>query len=97
MAYREASLQNNGDEGLSAFRSEGREPGARRRKLAGYLKAANELRHSYTQSIGSRHDDYGSNDGIPGAFPEAAVQRNGDEEMIIFPSYARQHIKHKVG
>ncbi|KAF2214681.1 hypothetical protein CERZMDRAFT_110279 [Cercospora zeae-maydis SCOH1-5] len=59
------------------LRSEGREPGARRKKLAGYLKTANDVE-----------------DG-PGAFPDAAVVRNGNEEMILFPSYARHHVKSK--
>lgn len=68
--------------------------GSRRRKIAGYLKAANDLRQSYQQSYGlSRHhgdetDENGS--GIPGAFPDLAVARHGDEEMVLFPSYARR-------
>jgi len=71
--------------------------GARRRKLAGYLKAANELRQSYQQSYGSRglQDAEADEDeaGIPGAFPDVAIVRNGDEEMVLFPSYARRHVK----
>lgn len=85
---------------MSGLRSEGREPGARRKKLAGYLKAANELRQSYQQSYTSgwssrdtRYEDV--DDGIPGAFPDAAIVRSGDEEMILFPSYSRKHIKKK--
>ncbi|EGP92210.1 uncharacterized protein MYCGRDRAFT_53469, partial [Zymoseptoria tritici IPO323] len=31
----------------------------------------------------------------PGAFPDAAVIRSGNEEMILFPSYARRHVKSK--
>ena len=75
------------------------ERGSRRRKLAGYLKAANELRQSYQQSYGLRGqgneeaDENGSN--IPGAFPELAVVRHGDEEMVLFPSYARRHHRSK--
>lgn len=98
MAYSGSSSGSYAD--LSAFRSEGREPGARRKKLAGYLKAANELRQSYMSGDGTH---YGSKDGsddmgidTPGAFPDAAVVRNGNEEMILFPSYARQHVKSKV-
>jgi hypothetical protein len=78
----------------------GREPGARRKKFAGYLKAANELRQSYQQSYGSswRGGQQVENidDGTPGAFPDAAVIRSGDEEMVLFPSYARRHVKRKV-
>lgn len=76
---------------------QGREPGARRKKLAGLLKSANELRQSYQQSYtsgwGSRDTRYEDVDDAPGAFPDAAVVRSGDEEMVIFPSYARKHIK----
>ena len=85
----------------SGDRPAGREPGARRRKLAGYLKAANELRHAYVQQYTSGWDNQSSevnalDDGTPGAFPDAAVVRSGDEEMILFPSYAKKHVKKKV-
>ncbi|KAF1977778.1 hypothetical protein BU23DRAFT_499678 [Bimuria novae-zelandiae CBS 107.79] len=76
-----------------------REPGARRKKLAGYLKAANELRQTYQQQYApnwSRSEaSYDYEDDTPGSFPDAAIVRNGDEEMILFPSYARKHIKRK--
>ena len=74
----------------------GLERGARRKKLAGYLKAANELRQSYqAQYLGSGTDGPASEDegSIPGAFPDVSVVRNGDEEMLLFPSYARRHHK----
>lgn len=71
------------------------ERGARRRKLAGYLKAANELRQSYQQSygLGGQRDGTTDEDGnpMPGAFPDATVSRSGDEEMLLFPSYAIRH------
>ena len=79
---------------------QGREPGARRKKLAGFLKSANELRQSYQQSYtsgwGTRDTRYEDVDDAPGAFPDAAVVRSGDEEMMLFPSYARKHIKRTV-
>ena len=94
MAYSGAPSSGYGD--LSSLRSEGREPGARRKKIAGYLKAANELRQSYFNQEG---DGYNTRDesGVegPGGFPEAAVIRSGNEEMILFPSYARRHVKRK--
>ena len=74
------------------------ERGARRRKLAGYLRAANDLRQSYqTQYLGSGSDGLAEEDeaSIPGAFPDASVVRSGDEEMLLFPSYARRHRKRK--
>lgn len=85
---------------LGGLRAEGREPGARRKKLAGYLKAANELRQSYFAQEGgvSARDFGGDLSGVegPGAFPEAATVRSGSEEMILFPSYARRHVKRKM-
>ena len=78
-----------------------RETGARRRRLAGYLKAANELRQSYQQQYASgwsRRDNTSEeyDEGTPGGYPDAAIVRSGDEEMILFPSYARKHVKSKV-
>ncbi|KAL8730536.1 MAG: hypothetical protein Q9166_003989 [cf. Caloplaca sp. 2 TL-2023] len=75
--------------------------GTRRKKLAGLLKSANELRQSYTQSygLGGQNDgtvDY-DNSGMPGAFPDVSIARSGDEEMILFPSYARRHSPGKSG
>lgn len=77
-----------------------REPGQRRKKLAGYLKAANELRQTYQQQYApswTRSDGtFEYEDDTPGAFPDAAIVRSGEEEMILFPSYARKHVKTKV-
>lgn len=95
------STQNeDGNRAMSYQESyEPREPGQRRRKLAGYLKAANELRQTYTQQYApnwsSRDAQYEYEDDTPGGFPDAAVVRSGEEEMILFPSYARKHIKRK--
>ncbi|KAL8861131.1 MAG: hypothetical protein Q9178_002345 [Gyalolechia marmorata] len=75
--------------------------GTRRKKLAGMLKSANELRQSYTQSYiyGAQNDGAAQYDssGIPGVFPDVAIARSGDEEMILFPSYARRHTPGKPG
>ncbi|KAL4811943.1 hypothetical protein BDW67DRAFT_170983 [Aspergillus spinulosporus] len=72
----------------------GRERGARRKKVFEYLKAANELRQSYAASWAAQRnasrdlgDDYLN---TPGAFPDVEIARSGDEEMVIFPSYARR-------
>lgn len=98
MAYGGPTSSGYGE--LSSLRSEGREPGARRKKLAGYLKAANELRQTYFApedgADGGRN--VGSDAGVegPGAFPDAAVVRNGNEEMILFPSYATKHTKSRA-
>ena len=68
------------------------ERGSRRKKLAGYLRAANELRQSYMGSDGTAGEDYSS---VPGSFPDLTSARSGDEEMILFPSYARRHYPRK--
>jgi len=77
---------------------EPRESGGRRRKLAGYLKAANELRQSYTAQYApnwKNEQNYKFEDDSPAGFADAAVVRSGKEELILFPSYARKHIKRK--
>jgi phosphatidate phosphatase APP1 len=84
--------------GGGAAEGQGRERGSRRKKLAGYLRAANELRQSYQQSSpwanrGIENDD--ENLSIPGAFPDVAIVRHGDEELVLFPSYCKRHIKEK--
>jgi phosphatidate phosphatase APP1 len=78
---------------LSAFRSEGKEPGARRKKLAGYLKAANDLRSSYW--AGDTQTSKAGDEAHDNPFPDAAIVKHGNAEMILFPSYARKHIKVK--
>ncbi|KAF3046046.1 hypothetical protein E8E12_010632 [Didymella heteroderae] len=94
---RRKNLAESIKDGMSSYG--GGEPGGRRRKLAGYLKAANELRQTYTQQYApnwsSREAHYDYEDDTPGSFPDAAIVRSGEEEMILFPSYARKHIKRK--
>ncbi|KAI9055456.1 hypothetical protein LZ554_000410 [Drepanopeziza brunnea f. sp. 'monogermtubi'] len=77
---------------------EARERGSRRKKLAGYLKAANDIRQSYQQSYaekwGSGNGDFDDNTNtIPGSFPDVAIVSHGDEQLILFPSYAKKHVK----
>jgi phosphatidate phosphatase APP1 len=74
------------------------EPGTRRKKLAGYLQAANEMRQNVQQSYlgngqrGSEFDEDGER-GMPGSFPDVEIARSGNEEMIVFPGYAMRHVK----
>lgn len=68
-----------------------RVPGARRERLKGYLKAANEIRQSYQDTFQQRlHAENGERNGD---FSDGEIVRRGDEEMLLFPSYARRHIK----
>lgn len=75
--------------------SSSHEKGSRRRKITDYLKAANELRQSYQQAygLGGQNDGETEENGVGAAGPnsDAAVVRAEDEEMVLFPSYARQH------
>ncbi|KAE8151758.1 hypothetical protein BDV25DRAFT_152261 [Aspergillus avenaceus] len=69
--------------------------GGRRKKVFEYLKAANELRQTYaaqwaSQINPSREYDEEYLNSTPGAFPDVEIARAGDEEMVIFPSYARR-------
>ena len=79
---------------------ESREPGWKRKKLAGYWKAANELKQTYKQNYRSTWGNRGAlNDGpdaMPGSYPGASMTRSGDEQLVLFPSYARRHEKQKV-
>jgi phosphatidate phosphatase APP1 len=66
-------------------------PGSRRKKVYDYFKAANELRQSYTsQWAGQRNEHDEDYYNTPGAFPDVEIARSGDEEMVLFPSYARK-------
>ena len=70
-----------------------RVPGGRREKLKGYLRAANELRQTYQDSM--HRNLQGEEDQMPGSFGDVEIVRSGDEEMLLFPSYARKHTKRK--
>jgi hypothetical protein len=68
--------------------------GGRRRKVYGYFKAANELRQAYQAQWTAQKNETSSEDyyNTPGAFPDVEIARSGDEEMVLFPSYARRLI-----
>ena len=78
--------------GFGNFWGEGKERGTRRKKVYGYLKAANEIRQSYQAQWSQRTVDDDDNS-MPGAFPDAEAVRRGDEELVLFPSYGRRHVK----
>lgn len=81
-----------------------REPGSRRRKLANMAKSvyaagvatASEIRNQYdnTRIRGVVDvDDSSYKVSIPGSFPDVAIVTRGEEEMVIFPSYAKRHVR----
>jgi phosphatidate phosphatase APP1 len=92
-------MTTSGSDG--AYWGEGREKGARRKKFAGYLKAANDIRQSYVESYsqkwGEQNGDMSDGEGIPGAFPDVAIVSHGDEQLVLFPSYAKRHSKEPPG
>ncbi|OCT44431.1 actin cytoskeleton organization protein App1 [Cladophialophora carrionii] len=74
----------------------GRLPGARRERVKGYLRAANELRQTYQAQIQQKLQDNVGDGGVPGDWPDAEIVRSGNEEMLLFPSYARKHTRRKT-
>lgn len=81
-----------------------REPGARRRKLAAMAKSvyqagvttASEIRNQYDNTrIRGVVDvnDSSYNVSIPGSFPDVDIVTKGEEQMVLFPSYAKTHVR----
>ncbi|KAI2466973.1 hypothetical protein F4781DRAFT_423643 [Annulohypoxylon bovei var. microspora] len=77
----------------------GRERGTRRKKFAAMAgsmyrattTAVNEIRESYNQTRSREFDT--SNTTIPGSFPDVAIVTKGNEQMVLFPTYAKRHVK----
>lgn len=98
---RSMSYSGNGS-GLGA--AYGREPGSRRKKLTDMAKSlynagaatASEIRNQYdnTRVRGVVDmDDESYRSSIPGSFPDVAIVTRGQEEMVLFPSYAKRHVR----
>lgn len=80
----------------------GAESGARRRKLAALAgraysagaSAVSGIRESYNQTRAGQVDtEELQKITIPGAFPDVKIIVQGDEQMVLFPSYAKRHVK----
>jgi phosphatidate phosphatase APP1 len=65
--------------------------------VRGFLRAANEVRQSYQAQIEQRLQSSETDGSMPGDFPDVEIVRSGREELLLFPSYARRHIKRKPG
>ncbi|KAI0188082.1 hypothetical protein F4808DRAFT_466257 [Astrocystis sublimbata] len=83
-----------------------RERGARRRKLAAMASnayraagaAVTEIKESYNQTRAGEMDSPEiTNLTIPGSFPDVSIVTKGNEQMVLFPSYAKQHVKGSYG
>lgn len=66
-------------------------PGARREKVRGYLRAANEMRQIYQDQLSQKLQSSESDGSMPGDYPDVDIVRSGNEEMLLFPSYATKH------
>lgn len=82
----------------------GRERGSRRRKLAAMAgsmyragaTAVNEIKESYYQTRSSDTDtSEATRITIPDSFPDVAIVTKGNEQMVLFPSYAKRHVKNQ--
>ncbi|KAJ3526906.1 hypothetical protein NM208_g10966 [Fusarium decemcellulare] len=84
------------------------ERGYRRKRLAAMAgnlyrsgqAAVTEIKESYAQTrargIDGGYDNHGRIH-IPGAFPDVAITVKGDDQMVLFPSYAKRHTKREWG
>lgn len=90
---KDAAIDSMAQSGLSSTwgGGDGTAPGSRRKKAYEWLKAANELGQTYTSRwTGPRSDTNEDYFHTPGAFQDVEIARSGDEEMVLFPSYARR-------
>lgn len=79
-----------------------RESGSRRRRIAALAgsvyragaAAASELKEQYDNTRIRGVEPWESQRvTIPGSFPNVAIVTKGSEQMVLFPSYAKRHIK----
>lgn len=76
------------------------ERGYRRKKLAAMAgnlyrsgaQAVTEIKEQYNQQRAAGLESEGRPH-IPGAFPDVAIVTQGEEQMVLFPSYAKRHVK----
>lgn len=69
----------------------GRESGTRRKKVYGYLKAANELRQTYSAQLTQKYQE--AYEDRKDTVPDVEPVIYGNEEIVLFPTYSRRHIK----
>jgi phosphatidate phosphatase APP1 len=82
----------------SAWRGDGREPGSRRAKLRGLVSSVKDAYQQNYAGVGSSFKELEDYDGGKSeAYPDGTVARSGNEEMTLFPSYARHHIMKQKG
>ncbi|KAI1003810.1 hypothetical protein K3495_g4400 [Podosphaera aphanis] len=78
------------------------EKGTRRKKIAGYLKAANDIRQSYQQSYTRKWEHRTENSTnhprspSDSALSDFQISISGEEKLVLFPSYARRHSRRSL-
>ncbi|KAL2156567.1 hypothetical protein VTH82DRAFT_1312 [Thermothelomyces myriococcoides] len=81
------------------------ERGSRRKRLAAVagsvyragIAAASELREQYNNTRARGVDMTGLQVSIPAAFPNVSIVTMGDEQMVLFPTYAKKHVRGLAG
>ncbi|OAP64963.1 hypothetical protein AYL99_00935 [Fonsecaea erecta] len=61
--------------------------------MKGYLRAANEIRQTYQAQIQQRLQESVGDGGTSRDWPDVEIARSENEEMLLFPSYARHHTR----
>ncbi|KAK4210277.1 hypothetical protein QBC37DRAFT_475099 [Rhypophila decipiens] len=84
------------------YDSDGSERGARRKKLAAMAgkfyragaAAASEIKEQYNNTRIRNVEPFDpSLINIPRAFPHVEIVHNGEEQMVLFPCYAKRHVR----
>jgi phosphatidate phosphatase APP1 len=57
------------------------------------VAAASEIKEQYNNTRVRGLDVPDSQISIPGSFPDVSIVTKGDEQMVLFPSYAKRHIR----
>jgi phosphatidate phosphatase APP1 len=57
------------------------------------VAAASELKEQYNNSRTRGVDMSSSQVSIPGAFPQVSIVTKGEEQMVLFPTYAKRHVR----
>lgn len=79
-----------------------REPGARRKKLAAFAgsvyragaAAASEIKEQYNNTRLRNLEPWNVDQySIPDTFPNVKIITRGEEQMVLFPTYAKRHVK----
>ncbi|KAK0666195.1 hypothetical protein QBC41DRAFT_231175, partial [Cercophora samala] len=100
--YNSNYASNSSGYGSGSEAGQQREVGARRKKLAAIAgsmyragaAAASEIKEQYNNTrIRNVEAIDASQYSIPGSFPDVKIIHKGEEQMVLFPTYAKKHVK----